>query len=122
MPAEWVSKAIGKVEIERMRETPLRRLALGQKLRAGPADRAAGDGLRNLRTCPTCTPLSSTRTMSHGFSFPYFDMPRRHQIPFERRHLPDEKLTFDPKNIKAKARDGTAAPATRPAGSAARSS
>jgi hypothetical protein len=24
--------------------------------------------------------------------------------------LPDEKLTFDPKNIKAKARDGTAAP------------
>jgi hypothetical protein len=24
--------------------------------------------------------------------------------------LPDEKLTFDPKNIKAKAHDGTAAP------------
>ena len=24
--------------------------------------------------------------------------------------MPDEKLTFDPKNIKAKARDGTAAP------------
>src|SRR5271167_2952859 len=44
-----------------------------------------------------------------GFSFPYIDI-EGHQIPFERRHLPDEKLTFDPKNIKAKARDGTAAP------------
>jgi hypothetical protein len=44
-----------------------------------------------------------------GFSFPYLDI-EGHQIPFERRHLPDEKLTFDPKNIKAKARDGTAAP------------
>jgi hypothetical protein len=44
-----------------------------------------------------------------GFSFPYIDI-EEHQIPFERRHLPDEKLTFDPKNIKAKARDGTAAP------------
>jgi hypothetical protein len=37
-----------------------------------------------------------------GFSFPYLDI-EGHQIPFERRHLPDEKLTFDPKNIKAKA-------------------
>jgi hypothetical protein len=44
-----------------------------------------------------------------GFSFPYLDI-EGHQIPFERRHLPDEKLTFDPKNIKAKARDGTATP------------
>jgi hypothetical protein len=44
-----------------------------------------------------------------GFSFPYLDI-EGHQIPFERRHLPDEKLTFDPKNIKAKARNGTAAP------------
>jgi hypothetical protein len=44
-----------------------------------------------------------------GFSFPYLDI-EGHQIPFERRHLPDEKLSFDPKNINAKARDGTAAP------------
>jgi hypothetical protein len=44
-----------------------------------------------------------------GFSFPYLDI-EGHQIPFERRHLPDEKLTFDPKNIKAKTRDGTSAP------------
>jgi len=44
-----------------------------------------------------------------GFSFPYLDI-EGHQIPFERRHLPDEKLTFDPKNIKAKARNGAAAP------------
>jgi hypothetical protein len=44
-----------------------------------------------------------------GFSFPYLDI-EGHQIPFERRHLPDEKLTFDPKNIRPKARDGTAAP------------
>jgi hypothetical protein len=44
-----------------------------------------------------------------GFSFPYLDI-EGHQIPFERRHLPHDKLTFDPKNIKAKARNGTAAP------------
>jgi hypothetical protein len=44
-----------------------------------------------------------------GFSFPYLDI-EGHQVPFERRHLPDEKLTFDPKNIKAKARNATAAP------------
>jgi hypothetical protein len=43
-----------------------------------------------------------------GFSFPYLDI-EGHEIPFERRHLPDEKLTFDPKNIKAKARNGSAA-------------
>jgi hypothetical protein len=29
--------------------------------------------------------------------------------------LPDEKLTFDPKNIKAKARDGAAPPPALPA-------
>src|ERR1700721_4757273 len=44
-----------------------------------------------------------------GFSFPYLDI-EGHQIPFERRHLPDEKLTFDPKNIKPKPRNGAAAP------------
>jgi hypothetical protein len=44
-----------------------------------------------------------------GFSFPYLYI-EGHQIPFERRHLPDEKLTFDPKNIKPKPRNGAAAP------------
>ena len=47
--AEWVSRAIGKVEIERMKETHFDGSRAGQKLLARPADRAAGSRLRDQR-------------------------------------------------------------------------
>ena len=47
--AEWVSRAIGKVEIERMKETHFDGRRERQKLHPRPADRAAGSRLRNQR-------------------------------------------------------------------------
>jgi type IV secretory pathway TraG/TraD family ATPase VirD4 len=47
--AEWVSRAIGKVEIERMKETHFDGSPQRTKLRARSADRATGARLRNQR-------------------------------------------------------------------------
>ncbi len=46
---EWVSKFIGKVEVERLRETHFDGTRAGQELPARPASRAACVGVRNLR-------------------------------------------------------------------------
>ena len=45
-----------------------------------------------------------------GFSFPYLDVPGD-QEPFEARELPNDKLTYDPKNV----RGAKAAPAAHSA-------
>ena len=45
-----------------------------------------------------------------GFSFPYLDVPGD-QEPFEVRELPNDKLTYDPKNVRG-AKPAPAAPRT----------
>ena len=91
---EWVSKFIGKVEIERLRETHFdgtrsgRNFALDRQVEplvleseiAGLADLHAYMKYQNYVT---------------RFSFPYFDMPGIAE-GFERRERPDDKLPYDP--------------------------
>ncbi|HTV05955.1 MAG TPA: type IV secretion system DNA-binding domain-containing protein [Acidobacteriaceae bacterium] len=96
---EWVSKAIGKVEIERLRETHF------DGTRAG----------RNFTVERQVEPLVLESEISglaelHAymkyqnyvtyFSFPYFDMPEIAK-DFELRERPDDKLPYDPKNVRA---------------------
>jgi hypothetical protein len=105
---EWVSKAIGKVEIERMKESHFDGTRSGRNfaldIQVEPAVMES-----EISGLPDLHAFMKYENYVTGFSFPYLDI-EGHQIPFERRHLPDEKLTFDPKNIKAKARTATAAP------------
>ena len=91
---EWVSKFIGKVEIERRRETHFdgtrsgRNFALDRQVEplvleseiAGLADLHAYMKYQNYVT---------------RFSFPYFNMPEVAE-GFERRDRPDDKLPYDP--------------------------
>ncbi len=91
---EWVSKFIGKVEIERLRETHFdgtrsgRNFALDRQVEplvleseiAGLADLHAYMKYQNYVT---------------RFSFPYFNMPEVAE-GFERRERPDDKLPYDP--------------------------
>jgi type IV secretory pathway TraG/TraD family ATPase VirD4 len=94
---EWVSKFIGKVEIERLRETHFdgtrsgRNFALDRQVEplvleseiAGLADLHAYMKYQNYVT---------------RFSFPYFNMPEVTE-GFERRDRPDDKLPYDPARV-----------------------
>jgi type IV secretory pathway TraG/TraD family ATPase VirD4 len=96
---EWVSKFIGKVEIERLRETHFdgtragRNFALDRQVEqlvleseiAGLADLHAYMKYQNYVT---------------RFSFPYFNMPEVTE-GFERRERPDDKLPYDPARVRS---------------------
>ena len=47
--AEWISEAIGKVEIERLKETKFDGTRIRTELHPGPSDRTACHGLRDYR-------------------------------------------------------------------------
>jgi len=105
--SEWVSKFIGKVEIERLRETHFdgsragRNFTLDRQIEplvmeseiSGLADLHAYMKFENYVT---------------RFSFPRFDMPIV-ASGFDLRDTPEDKLPYDPKNI------GAAKPQVRPA-------
>ncbi len=94
---EWVSKFIGKVEIERLRETHFdgsragRNFSLDRQVEplvmeseiSGLADRHAFMKYENYVT---------------RFSFPYLDVPII-ASEFDLRESPDDKLPYDPKNL-----------------------
>jgi hypothetical protein len=104
--SEWVSKFIGKVEIERLRETHFdgsragRNFTLDRQIEplvmeseiSGLADLHAYMKFENYVT---------------RFSFPRFDMPIV-ASDFDLRDIPEDKLPYDPKNI------GAAKPQVRP--------
>jgi Type IV secretion-system coupling protein DNA-binding domain len=106
--SEWVSKFIGKVEIERLRETHFdgsragRNFTLDRQIEplvmeseiSGLADLHAYLKFENYVT---------------RFSFPRFDMPIV-ASGFDLRDIPEDKLPYDPKNI------GAAKSEVRPAG------
>jgi type IV secretory pathway TraG/TraD family ATPase VirD4 len=95
---EWVSKFIGKVEIERLRETHFDGTRAGHNFTierqveplvleseiSGLADLHAYMKYQNYVTY---------------FSFPYFDMPEIAK-PFELRDRPEDRLPYDSKNIR----------------------
>jgi hypothetical protein len=95
---EWVSKFIGKVEIERLRETHFDGTRSGHNFtierQVEPLVLESEiSGLADLHAF-----MKYQNSVTY-FSFPYFDMPEIAK-PFELRERPDDKLPYDPKAIR----------------------
>jgi type IV secretory pathway TraG/TraD family ATPase VirD4 len=103
---EWVSKFIGKVEIERLRETHFdgsragRNFALDRQIEPLVMESEIS-GLPDLHA------YMKYENYVTRFSFPYFEMPVV-ASDFDLRDTPEDKLPYDPKNI------GTPKSQTRP--------
>jgi hypothetical protein len=96
---EWVSKFIGKVEIERLRETHFdgsragRNFALDRQIEPLVMESEIS-GLPDLHA------YMKYENYVTRFSFPYFDMPIV-ATDFDLRSTPEDKLPYDPKSIGA---------------------
>jgi type IV secretory pathway TraG/TraD family ATPase VirD4 len=94
---EWVSKFIGKVEIERLRETHFdgsragRNFALDRQIEPLVMESEIS-GLPDLHA------YMKYENYVTRFSFPYFEMPVVAR-DFDLRDAPEDKLPYDPKNI-----------------------
>src|SRR5277367_5667071 len=103
---EWVSNFIGKVEIERLRETHFdgsragRNFALDRQVEPLVMESEIS-GLPDLHA------YMKYENYVTRFSFPYFDMPVV-ASDFDLRDTPEDKLPYDPRNI------GAAKPQLRP--------
>jgi hypothetical protein len=103
---EWVSKFIGKVEIERLRETHFDGTRAGRNF---TLDRQVEplvleseiSGLRNLHA------YMKYENYVTRFSFPYLELPEVAN-DFELRHRPDEKLPYNPKELAGREADASA--------------
>ncbi len=96
---EWVSKFIGKVEIERLRETHFDGTRAGHNFtierQVEPLVLESEiSGLADLHA------FMKYQNYVTYFSFPYFDMPEIAK-PFELRERADDKLPYDPKAIRS---------------------
>ena len=95
---EWVSKFIGKVEIERLRETHFdgtragRNFSLDRQVEPLVLESEIS-GLADLHA------YMKYQNYVTRFSFPYFDLPEVAK-GFELRDRPDDKLPYDPKNLR----------------------
>ena len=94
---EWVSKFIGKVEIERLRETHFDGTRAGHNFtierQVEPLVLESEiSGLADLHA------FMKYQNFVTFFSFPYFDMPEVAK-PFELRERPDDKLPYAPKTL-----------------------
>jgi hypothetical protein len=95
---EWVSKFIGKVEVERLRETHFdgtragRNFALDRQVEPLVLESEIS-GLADLHA------YMKYQNYVTRFSFPYFDMPEIAK-GFELRDRPDDKLPYDPKKVR----------------------
>jgi type IV secretory pathway TraG/TraD family ATPase VirD4 len=96
---EWVSKFIGKVEIERLRETHFDGTRAGRNF---SMDRQVEPLVleSEISGLPDLHAFMKYQNYVTYFSFPYFDMPEIAK-PFELRERPDDKLPYDPKNIRS---------------------
>lgn len=94
---EWVSKFIGKVETERLRETHFDGTRAGRNFtierQVEPLVLESEiSGLADLHA------FMKYQNFVTYFSFPYFDMPEIAK-PFELRERPDDKLPYAPKTV-----------------------
>ena len=100
---EWVSKFIGKIEVERLRETHFdgtragRNFALDRQVEPLVLESEIS-GLADLHA------YMKYQNYVTRFSFPYFDMPEIAK-GFELRERPDDKLPYDPKKMRAAGAD-----------------
>ncbi|MGA7521966.1 MAG: type IV secretion system DNA-binding domain-containing protein [Acidobacteriaceae bacterium] len=96
---QWVSEFIGKVEVERLRETHFdgtrsgRNFALDRQVEPLVLESEIS-GLVDLHA------YMKYQNYVTRFSFPYFDMPVVAN-GFELRERPDDKLPYDPKHIRS---------------------
>jgi type IV secretory pathway TraG/TraD family ATPase VirD4 len=95
---QWVSEFIGKVEIERMRETHFDGSRSGRNFALDRQEEplvmeSEISGLEDLHAF-----LKHGNVVTH-FSFPYLDVPST-KTQFEPRELPGERLDFDPKTLR----------------------
>jgi type IV secretory pathway TraG/TraD family ATPase VirD4 len=104
---EWVSKFIGKVEIERLRETHFdgtrsgRNFALDRQVEPLVLESEIS-GLPDLHA------YMKYQNYVTRFSFPYFDMPQIAE-GFERRPRPNDQLPFDPSRKRGATRESSSA-------------
>ena len=95
---QWVSEFIGKVEVERLRETHFdgtragRNFALDRQVEPLVLESEIS-GLADLHA------YMKYQNYVTRFSFPYFDMPVVAN-GFELRERPDDKLPYDPKPMR----------------------
>src|SRR6204780_5104977 len=101
--AEWVSNAIGKVEIERMRETHFDGSRSGKNF---SLDRQTEPLVMDSEISGLEDKHAFLKLGNHvaRFSFLYSDLSRT-QKAFVPRPLEDDELAFDPKTLKAKRAD-----------------
>ncbi|HVJ07870.1 MAG TPA: type IV secretion system DNA-binding domain-containing protein [Acidisarcina sp.] len=116
---EWVSKFIGKVEIERLRETHFDGTRAGRNF---TIDRQVEPLVleSEISGLPDLHAFMKYQNYVTYFSFPYFDMPEVAE-PFELRERQDDKLPYDPKAVRStrpeselKQEPETATPAPEP--------
>jgi type IV secretory pathway TraG/TraD family ATPase VirD4 len=95
---EWVSKFIGKVEIERLRETHFDGTRAGHNF---TIERQVEPLVleSEISGLPDLHAFMKYQNLVTYFSFPYFDMPEIAK-PFELRERPDDKLPYDPKAVR----------------------
>jgi hypothetical protein len=112
---EWVSQGIGKVEIERMKETHFDGSRSGKNF---TLDRQIEPVVleSEISGLPDLHAFMKYGNFVTGFSFPYLDV-LSSAIPFEPRELENDRLIYDPKNL----RGGVSAAATRDGGGTANS-
>ena len=98
--AEWVSNAIGKVEIERMRETHFDGTRAGKNF---SLDRQVEPLVLDSEISGLADKHAFLKLGNHvaRFSFAYTDIPAVHPA-FVPRPLEDDDLAFDPKTLKKK--------------------
>src|SRR5271165_2753469 len=95
---QWVSEFIGKVEVERLRETHFdgtragRNFALDRQVEPLVMESEIS-GLADLHA------YMKYQNYVTRFSFPYFNMPEVAE-GFERRDRPDDKLPYDPARVR----------------------
>jgi len=95
---EWVSQGIGKVEIERMKETRFDGSRSGKNF---TLDRQIEPVVMEseISGLPDLHAFMKYENYVTGFSFPYLDI-EGDATAFDARELPDDKLTYDPKNLR----------------------
>ena len=104
---EWVSKFIGKVEIERLRETHFDGTRSGRNF---TLDRQVEPLVleSEISGLPDLHAYMKYQNYVTRFSFPYFDMPRVAE-GFERRERPNDQLPFDPARKRGAGREPSTA-------------
>jgi hypothetical protein len=98
---EWVSNGIGKVEIERMKETRFDGSRSGRNF---SLDRQIEPVIMEseISGLPDLHAFLKHENYVTGFSFPYLDVVAD-KLAFDPRLLENDRLTFDPRNLRGSA-------------------